>query len=159
MVFLFCVSGCLNCLYGCVPYMYLILMEARGGYWNLWNWSKRWLWAAIWLLGIKLGISEREASTLNPQIISSDPKCPYRWVLDFIDTSSHRNMWHESRRKVVCRTEETNRQVGIGAMRSKSKTSVREMAYGTHIKQGNCNVLETKHRETVPWCWSWQWLF
>lgn len=140
---------CFMCLTVLTPCMYVCHMCT----WSPWRPEH-----CHMVLGIKLGTSGREASALNSQIISSVPKCPYLWVLDFIVTSSHRNIWHESRRKVVCRAEETNRQVGTGAMHSKSKTSVREMAYGTHIKQGNCNVLEVKHRETASWPWPWQWL-
>jgi hypothetical protein len=38
-----------------------------------WNWSYRWLWGAMWLLGIEPRFSGRAASVLNCWAISPAP--------------------------------------------------------------------------------------
>lgn len=44
-------------------YMGIFVCRYRWGHWILWSYIYRWLWAAMWALGIELGTTERATST------------------------------------------------------------------------------------------------
>lgn len=46
------------------PCMSLVFTETKTGCWIPWNWCYRQLWASMWELGTKVGLSARAASTL-----------------------------------------------------------------------------------------------
>lgn len=59
-------------LYRCFAYMYvcelcvrLVIVKVRWGCCIPWNWSSRWLWAAIWVLGINPRSSARTVIAFN----------------------------------------------------------------------------------------------
>jgi hypothetical protein len=60
-------------MYVCALCACLVPLKARKGHWISWNWSYRWLRAAMWVLGIELWSPEWVASALNPWAISVAP--------------------------------------------------------------------------------------
>jgi hypothetical protein len=48
---LFSMSECFVYMYVCTPYICLVLVGATGGSWLSLNWSYRWLWTILWVLG------------------------------------------------------------------------------------------------------------
>lgn len=59
----------------CVDYMHvcdicLVPVKVRAGCQIPWNWSDRWLWATMWVLGIEPGSSTRKPSAFNLWAIS-----------------------------------------------------------------------------------------
>ena len=40
-------------MFVCAPHVCSVPMEVRGGHQIPWNWSYRWFWAAMWVLGIE----------------------------------------------------------------------------------------------------------
>jgi hypothetical protein len=67
LIYLCYVYECLACMYICILWIFLVPEAARKG---LWNWTSRWLWATVWVLGTKPGSSGRAASALNFWAIS-----------------------------------------------------------------------------------------
>ena len=67
MLFIICVLP----TYSCIPYVCLLPAEARRGHQILWNWSYRWLSAAMWVLGcLNLSSWKNAARTINYWAIS-----------------------------------------------------------------------------------------
>lgn len=63
--FLFFVCGCLAYIFVRVPCVCQVPTEVRRWSQTTWDWSYRWLWATIWVLGIEHGSSTRATSGLN----------------------------------------------------------------------------------------------
>lgn len=63
------------CIHVCIMPVCIVPMEARRGY-HIWNWSYRWLWDAVWVLGTKPG-SSGQASAFKPRAIFLAPSL---WV-------------------------------------------------------------------------------
>lgn len=59
------VYGYFACMYICAPCVFLGLAEIRREHQMLWNWSCRWVWAAMWVLGIEPRSTGRAASALK----------------------------------------------------------------------------------------------
>lgn len=59
---------CMN-VYRCTVLMPGALRSGKEHYF-FWNWNYRWLRSAMWVLGIKVGSSERADRALNPGAIS-----------------------------------------------------------------------------------------
>lgn len=63
-LFIFCMRECvLACMF--VHQVSTVSPEGRKRHWIFWDWSDRWLLAAMWLLGIKRRSSEKAASAIN----------------------------------------------------------------------------------------------
>jgi hypothetical protein len=67
---LFYVLGCFAWMHACAC---LGPTEARGRYWIPWNWSYRWSWASIWVLGTKSGSSGRAAIAPRHRAVFQHP--------------------------------------------------------------------------------------
>ena len=52
------------CMHVRVPHVRLVLLEVKRRHKIPWNWRYRWLWAAIWVLGIEPGSSWRVTNDL-----------------------------------------------------------------------------------------------
>lgn len=71
IIILLHVYGCLPAhVYFSVPLACLLPAETRRGHCVPWNWNHRWLWVAMWALGIKPVSSRRATSPLNRQVVS-----------------------------------------------------------------------------------------
>ena len=62
------VYGCFVCMCACVVHMCLMHSEASRGLLIFWNWSYKWLWVAMWVLGTetKLPLRLMVAHAFNP---------------------------------------------------------------------------------------------
>lgn len=60
--------GCFAYMYICAPLVYLVPTEVRRWYWVLRNWSYRWLWAIMWMLGIE--------PTCLEELLAVEPSLP-----------------------------------------------------------------------------------
>lgn len=61
---------CLGVLLACVSvytYVCLVLREARREQWTPWNCIYRWLWATMWVLGIKQYLPEELHELLSTE--------------------------------------------------------------------------------------------
>ena len=67
--------------YLCVP------VGGRREHWIPWNWSYRWVWAVVWVLGTESGPSARAESTHDSWAISPAPML-------FLDHNFRVNSWH-----------------------------------------------------------------
>ena len=65
LVFKFNVHRCFPYMHVCAPLVCLVAVEARIGQWTPLELSNIWLWATMWVLGIKLSSSGRAASVLH----------------------------------------------------------------------------------------------
>lgn len=52
----FFVHGCFDFMHVCVPHVCLVPIEARRGYQIPGKWSKRWLWATVWVSGNRIQV-------------------------------------------------------------------------------------------------------
>ena len=62
------VYGCFACIYVCVLCVCLLPVKVRKGQWIPWGWIYRWLWAAMWMLGIKPSPLEEQ-----PVLLTAEP--------------------------------------------------------------------------------------
>lgn len=84
---------CLGVLPACVlmHYFHSVPIEARRRYQIPWNWSHRWFWANMWVLGIGTGSSRRAVNALNCGAFC------FHVCLCFISRSCvfQLNLWHK----------------------------------------------------------------
>lgn len=82
----------------CEPCVCLMPREVRRLQ-SLWNCSRRWLWAAIWVLQTEPRTSAREVSTLNHWTISSVPNLFFlNWQMIYTQLANMDTLWHDSRK-------------------------------------------------------------
>lgn len=72
-IFTLCIPMFLVCICVCAPSMSLVPVEARRGLHSSWNWSHRWLQAAMFVLASKTRSSARRASAISHWVISLGP--------------------------------------------------------------------------------------
>ena len=72
-LFIFYIRKCFACLHTlCMP---ALCREARRGAWMPWNWSSRWLWATMWVLGI-----EPESPGRAIMLETTEPSFQHPWI-------------------------------------------------------------------------------
>lgn len=80
---LFYVYDCF-CLFVCTCTSALRVFKARRRHWIHWNWSHRWLWAILVLLGTKPGYLARSVSALHHWVIFPAPCWPPSGYTSFL---------------------------------------------------------------------------
>lgn len=66
------------CLHVCVHHVCQVPMEAGRSCQMLYNWSYRWLYDTVWVLGIESGSCERAVSALSHRAISAAPGLTFK---------------------------------------------------------------------------------
>ena len=83
------------CIHGQYMHTLLPVETRRGGHWIPYNWSYRWLLAAMWVLRINPGSPARTIGAFKPWILSPDPHSlfksplPAMWVFVHVVTDLH----------------------------------------------------------------------
>ena len=121
-----------------------VIPEVRRGHQIPWNWNYRWLWATMWVLGIKPGGSGRAASALNhwanfPVLFLTFDAKPYSIAKpQYLAQGCHEKCCFIKKTKT--KTKQTNKQT----------TTEIGMCFCFNPKCGDVRLFQTVHSS---WLW------